>query len=116
MTSSKAAETNIEVLSGTIVDVKFRRREHYSEDENTIAFTKMLRNRRFIFFKNRYVSKHFTKNISGSIVGTGNGDVKVLRDMSQFAATNTITRTALGLLAHQTFSGIAGEEAPRPTR
>ena len=37
-------------------------------------------------------------------------DTKVLRDMSQFAATNTITRTALGLLAHQTFSGIAGEE------
>ena len=37
-------------------------------------------------------------------------DTKVLRDMSQFAATNTITRTALGLLAHQTSSGIAGEE------
>merc|ERR1719440_176665 len=39
-----------------------------------------------------------------------NIDTKVLREISGFAATNTITRTALGLLAHQSFSGVAGEE------
>ena len=32
-------------------------------------------------------------------------DTKVLRDMSQFAATNTITRTALGLLAKRGQAG-----------
>ena len=76
----------------------------------------MLPNRRFIFLKKSIRFETIHKNIYASIFGIGNGDVKVLRDMSQFAATNTITRTALGLLAHQTFSGIAGEEAPRPTR